>query len=329
MATRRMDDTVHDYQYVPEDFMKHLMGTLGIVTVLVLVLSVLFGVPEKAPLTIKGYSQAHPVAFEAMTTRDLNGQGEMANYGPPYNHGTGNLEFIFQKWAGILYPLNGQDDFILKPLRMAASVNPAITPPLNRYAAASRAQQILWANRYESALAKGKVVNGVVTVAPGHYGPVPALMNDTLNLAQSGLMSGALTRTGDVVTRFDNSEYVLFLEGAPIQTAATPLQLGGTQWGIIHSAVPGYPGAWWMTIPTWIYQWPFVANSIASDAIALSIGFAFWLALALTPWIPGWNRIPRYLGVYKLVWKDFYHHRGSDARSPQGDDAHDHSQKGV
>jgi hypothetical protein len=40
MATQPREDMVKNYQYVPEDFMKHLMGTLGIVTVLVLVLSV-------------------------------------------------------------------------------------------------------------------------------------------------------------------------------------------------------------------------------------------------------------------------------------------------
>jgi hypothetical protein len=306
MAAHSQDDMVHNYRYVPEDFVKHLMGTLGIVTVLVLVLAALFGVPEEPPLTIQKDALANPVAFEVMTTHDINGQGQMANYGPPYNHGTANLEFIFQKWMGILHPLNAQQDFILKPLQMAAKVNPAITPVLARYAAASPAQQVLWANNYETALTKGTVKNGVVVVPTGHYGPVPAMMNDMLKMGESGLMSGALTRNPSVVTRFNNMKYVLFLEGDPLQGAAIPFRLGGTQWGIIHSAVVGYPGAWWMTVPTWIYQWPFVANALASDAIALSLGFVFWLALALTPWIPGWNRIPRYLGVYKLIWKDYY-----------------------
>ncbi|WP_020373238.1 hypothetical protein [Sulfobacillus thermosulfidooxidans] len=314
MATRMDDEMVHDYRYVPEDFMKHLMSTLGIIIVLVLVLAGLFGVPEKQPLTIKSYATQNPVAFEAMATRDLNGQGRIANYGPPYNNGTGNVESGLQKLSGIWHPINAEQDFILHPLSMAATINPQISPALRAFESASRAQQILWANNYEAALlAHGQVVNGKVVVPPGNYGPVPALMNATLQLGKSGLMSGALIRNPNVVTRFNNQNYQLFLQGDPLHQAAAPLQLKGEQWGIIHSAVPGYPGAWWMTIPTWIYQWPWVANSPAADAIALSIGFIIWLILALTPWIPGWNRVPRYLGVYKLIWKDFYHRPPTEA----------------
>ena len=311
MATNT-SDMVHDYRMVPEDFVKHLMSTLVIVVVVVLVAAALFSVPEAAPLTIQKDAIQNPVAFEAMATRDLNGQGRMADYGPPYNHGTGNLEFIFQKWVGDIHPLNVPYDFILHPLAMAASVNPAITAPLHRFENASRTQQIAWANAYESALARGTTSTGTVVVPAGHYGPMPALMNDTLKLAESGLMSGALIRNPSVVTRFDNQNYLLFLEGTPMHTAATPLQLKGTQWGIIHPAVEGYPGAWWMTIPTWIYQWPFVASSPANDAIALSIGFVFWLFLALTPWIPLWNRVPQWLGVYRLIWKGYYHDYRND-----------------
>jgi hypothetical protein len=310
MASRMDDEMVKDYKYVPEDFMKHLMGTLGIIVVLVLVLAAIFGVPEKPPLTIKGYATQHPVAFEAVATRDLNGQGRIANYGPPYNNGTGYVESDLQKISGIWHPINAEQEFILKPLSMAASINPSISPALRTFESASRAQQIIWANNYEKALTThGSSASGKVTVPAGNYGPVPTLINATLQLGKSGLMSGALTRNPSVVTRFNNQNYLLFLQGDPMHDAASPLQLLGEQWGIIHAAVPGYPAAWWMTIPTWIYQWPFVANSPAADALALSIGFAFWLVLALTPWIPGWNRVPRYLGVYRLIWKDFYYNR--------------------
>ncbi len=309
MATRANDDMVHDYQYVPEDFMKHLLGTLGVITVLVLVLSFAFGVPEKPPLTIRSYATKNPVGFETVATRDLNGQGHIANYGPPYNNGTGYVESDLQKLSGIWHPINAEQDFILRPLTMAANINPSITPALRSFESASRAQQILWSNNYVKALTHGQYVNGKVVVPSGNYGPVPTLMNVTLQLGKSGLMSGALTRNPKVVTRFNNQNYLLFLQGKPMHDAAKPLNLLGEQWGIIHAAVPGYPAAWWMTIPTWIYQWPFVANSPAADALALSLGFAVWLILALTPWIPGWNRIPRYLGVYKLIWKDFYYRR--------------------
>jgi hypothetical protein len=154
--------------------------------------------------------------------------------------------------------------------------------------------------------------NGVVVTPQGQYGPLPSLLNATLALGKSGLMSGALTRNGAVTTRFDNQNYLLFLQGAPLQNAPQTQNLQGPNWGIIHPAINGYPAAWWMTVPTWIYQWPFVANSAAPDAMALAIGFLFWLTLALTPWIPGLNRLPRYLGIHRLIWKNFYKNQPVD-----------------
>lgn len=310
MSTR--DDVVTQYRLVPEDFVKHLMTTLAIVVGVVLLAAIIFGVPEKQPLTIKGYSTAHPVAFEQMALRALDGTGQIANYGPPYNHGTGNVESFLQTTAGIIHPINAAQDFILKPLKMATSVNPAIKAPLASFAHATNAQRARWEALYTKALTKGVYRNGKVITPPGHYGPLPTLLNDSLALGQSGLYSGALIRNGSVITRFDNQNYLLFLQGAPLQKDPATQTLAGGNWGIIHPAINGYPGAWWMTIPTWIYQWPFVANSTASDALALSIGFLFWLALALTPWIPGWNKLPRYLGVHRLIWKEFYRNQPVD-----------------
>lgn len=321
---RAGDDMVHDYRLVPEDFVKHLMSTLVIVVVLVLAAALAFSVPEAQPLTIKGYAEAHPVAFEQVALRALDGQGRIANYGPPYNHGTGNVESGIQQMVGILHPVNAAQDFILKPLTMAAQVNPAIRAPLAQFEHASPKLQATWERNLTAALTKATVVNGQVVVPPGNYGPLATLMNDTLMLGKSGLMSGALIRNGKVVTRFDNQNYLLFLQGQPLHQVAAPLQLKGEQWGIIHPAVPGYPGAWWMTIPTWIYQWPFVANSPAADAIALSIGLLFWLALALTPWIPGWNQVPRYLGVYRLIWKGYYRDHREPLKPQQEKEDSDH-----
>jgi hypothetical protein len=309
----RTDDMVHDYRMVPEDFMKHLLSTLGIVAALVLVLSALFSVPERAPLTIRQYATAHPVAFEQVVLRALDGQGQIAAYGPPYNHGTQSVQTPMQVWVGVIHPVNTAEDFVLKPLAMASRVNPAIAPALRAFRRASPAQRAAWESRMTTALTRARVAGDRVTVPAGHYGPLPTLLNASLALGQSGLMSGALIRNPAVVTRFDNQNYLLFLQGQPLQSLAQRMDLTGPQWGIIHSAVPGYPGAWWMTVPTWIYQWPFVANSAAPDAMALGLGFVVWLILAFIPWIPGLNRLPRWLGVYRLIWKEYYH----DHRAPE------------
>jgi hypothetical protein len=306
-------DMVTDYREVPEDFVKHLFTTLVIVLVVVLAASVLFGVPEAQPLTIQAYASRHPVTFEQVVLRALDGQGQIADYGPPYNHGTGSVQSSLQVWAGVIHPVNAAQDFVMKPLSMAASINPAIKPALTRFRNASPTLQARWEANMTKALNHATVRGGTVVVPPGQYGPLPTLLNAALALGRSGLMSGALIRNPSVITRFDNQNYLLFLQGTPLQTDPATQPLLGSNWGIIHSAVPGYPGAWWMTIPTWIYQWPLVANSSAPDATALAIGLLFWLALALTPWIPGWNQLPRYLKVYRLIWKDYYASRPTPA----------------
>ena len=313
-------DVVDDYRMVPEDFVKHLTATLMIVVVIVLLASILFSVPEAKPLTIRHYATTHPIGFEEVAIRALDGQGRIANYGPPYNHGTGNVESGIQQMVGILHPINAAQDFILKPLAMAARINPAIRAPLSAFVHASPSQQAFWERQFTIALAHAYHQNGRVILPPGQYGPLAPLMADTLHLGRSGLMSGALIRNPQVVTRFNNQNYLLFLQGAPLHDIAGPLQLKGTQWGIIHPAVKGYPGAWWMTIPTWIYQWPFVANSPANDAIALSLGLGVWLLLAITPWIPVWNQVPKWAGVYRLIWKRYYqeHQEPSDQTGDQG-----------
>ncbi len=300
------DDVVKNYKTVPEDFVKHLLSTLAIVVVAVLVAAAFFGVPEKQPLTIRGYANAHPVQFEQVMLRALDGTSQIATYGPPYNHVQGNIQTPLQSVAGVIHPVNTSQDLVLKPLRMAAQINPSIRGSLARFQSAPLAQKTLWETNFTSALNKGTYSAGAVHTGPGRYGPLPALMNDSLNLGKSGLMSGALTRNTAVYTTFDSQNLLLLLQGAPLQQDPATQSMQGPNWGIIHPAVNGYPGAWWMTIPTWIYQWPVVANSSAPDGMALTIGFFFWLALALTPWIPGLNRLPRYLGVHRLIWKNFY-----------------------
>ena len=303
-------DVAQDYRQVPEDFLKHLLGTLVIVIGLVVAASLLFSYPEKQPLTVKAYATQHPIAFEQVLLRALDGQGQIANYGPPYNHGTGSVQSFVQARVGVLHPVNAATDFVLKPLRMAASINPAIAPALNRFVGASATQQAAWEAQAASALGHATLRGGSVIWPASAAGPLPQLLSAGLSLGRSGLMSGALTRNPAVFTRFDSQNTLLFLQGTPLQTNPATQTLAGPNWGIIHPAVNGYPAAWWMTVPTWIYQWPAVANSAAPDALALMIGFLFWLALALTPWIPGWNRVPRVVGIHRLIWREYYHRRG-------------------
>ncbi|WP_053960338.1 hypothetical protein [Sulfobacillus thermosulfidooxidans] len=298
-------DVTHRYKYIPADFAKHLLSTTIVIAILTILLSAIFHEPVRPAIKISQYAREHPLGFVKVAMGDLDGQGEIANYGPPYNNGNGSVQDFVQRWVGILHPVYPREDFILKPLQYAASINPHFNPPLQQFLAASPSQQTQWERAYNQVLPKAKYINGQIIVPPAPYGPVASLMQDLLQLGQSGLMTGALDRS-PADYQFDNQNSLLFLQGKPLHDAAAKLELKGNQWGIIHEEDAPYPGPWWMTIVTAIYQIPFIANASAADALALGSGLVLFLFLMFAPWIPVLNRLPRYLGVHRLIWRDYY-----------------------
>lgn len=298
-------DITHKYGYKPVDFIKHLATTTLIVLVLTSLFSAVFHEPIRPILTIKKVATATPVMFEQVALRALNGTGHIANYGPPYNHGTGYVEDPIQSFVGIIHPIDVPKTFVIQPLQRAAYLNPRIHTTLDQFMAASPFQQTQWEKAYLTALTRAHDASGRVVVPAGTYGPIAPMMNDLLALGKSGMMAGTLDRSPADYS-FDNMNSLLFLQGEPLHAEAKRLQLLGNQYGIIHEERAPYPGPWWMTIVTVIYQIPFIAQSPAADALALSSGLLLFLILVFAPWIPIINRLPRYLAVHRLIWRDYY-----------------------
>lgn len=299
-------DITHKYVYKPTDFIKHLASTTIVVLVITSLFSAVFHEPIRPILTIKKVATATPVMFQKVALRALNGQGHIANYGPPYNHGTGYVEDPIQTFVGVIHPINVPKTFVIQPLQRAAYLNPQINTALRQFDAASPFRQKQWENAYATALNSARVVQGRVVVPTGNYGPIAPMMMNLLSLGKSGMMAGTLDRSPADYS-FDNMNSLLFLQGAPLHAEAKRLQLLGTQYGIIHEERTPYPGPWWMTIVTVIYQIPFIAKSPAADALALISGLLLFLILVFAPWIPIINRLPRYLGIHRLIWRHYYH----------------------
>lgn len=308
-------DVTHRYKYVRADFLKHLAGTTLVVAVLTVGLSLIFREPVRPALHIRTVATTTPLMFEKVAIGDLTGTGSIATYGPPYNNGTGSVQSPLQKLVGVIHPVNPAQDFILKPLGMVAVLNPQVAAALSAWHAATVGQREAWADNYAHALAHARVVGHAVAVPAGQYGPVQPMMAGLLRLGQSGLMTGALNRS-PADYQFDNQNSLLFLQGAPLQTAAKKLELLGNQWGIIHEENAPYPGPWWMTIVTAIYQVPYIAHASSGDAVALMLGMLLFIALMVGAWVPFINEVPRRLGVYRLIWRDYYHRYEHPPESP-------------
>jgi hypothetical protein len=93
--------------------------------VVILGLAFFLSSPDVPSVTIQSWAQADPVDFTTTANDELAGQSVTANYGPPYNQGTGSVQaigpFSPQSWAGVHASVDQPNDFVINPLKQAAS----------------------------------------------------------------------------------------------------------------------------------------------------------------------------------------------------------------
>lgn len=311
----------------PYDMVREGLIVFGGILIVVLCLAAFWGFPGKnfAPLTIKEVATKAPVAFLQRTVSYFSGTSGLQTYGPPYTHNDGNAQhigpFCPACWIGVISPLNAKVDLVMQPLQQIAAINPAVGTALKAYQQAKPKQQTAWDSAYSAALNKARMEHGRVILPTGDYGPVPTLMNAMLTFARAGLLEAALTVDTNPNLAPYNTDYTrafFYLGGDSIMgSVATRFDEQGGQWGMAHMAGP-YPGAWWLWPYTFLYQIPIIANSPNGDLIAFVI-FVGMLAVGIfLPLIPGLNRIPYVIPVYRVIWRDWYrkHPTGDSSRQP-------------
>ena len=314
-----MNESRRDYyrgvRMAPYDLVKEALIAFGAVFVLVVVLAALFSSPDEPPLTIRQVAQQTPLSFLNVAIGDLDGSGGIASYGPPYNHGTASVQSIgplsLQKLAGITIPINPAQDFVIAPLQQLAQRDTALADMLGAFQQATPQQRQDWEKAYRDALAHATVRDQEVTVPSGAYGPVGSMLTNLLRMGQDGGMDGFLLTS----TRFYQTDYtrsLLFVQGAPLHDAATPMHLLGTQWGMMNET-GSYPGQSWLWLYTFWYQIPPYSTSPNADALVLLTMVVLTAGLLAVPFIPGLNRLPRHLGVYRLIWRDWYREHSQPA----------------
>jgi len=222
-------------------------------------------------------------------------------------------------WFGVRVPLDPAQDFVLKPLARAAALDPALSGALKAYTSASPDQQAAWVDAYLGALDGAQVQDGEVKVGQGDFGPVAALMDGMLRLGRGGLLEGALASSARLPYGLDFTRSLLFFQDKVDSNVASSMDMTGGQWGISHET-GNYPGAWWLWPYTFLYQVPFIAASDNADLLVGLLMMLIFLLLVLTPFIPLWKRLPRWLGVYRLIWRDWYlNQRGAKQGARSGD----------
>ena len=294
----------------PYDLVREVLLSGVIVLVLVASCAFIFSSPDDTPLTMQSVAQSDPLGFTTVSLSELAGNSLLAQYGPPYNSNSGSVQSVGpvspQQLAGVSLPIDTAQAYVLGPLATVKSTN--VSTALQTFAAASADQQTTWENNYAAALGKadGSLdAQGQLVVPTGDYGPLPVMLRSLLDIGRSGALDGLLLSDG----RFYQTDYtkpLLFLAEDALPGKAAQLNLLGTQWGMMNET-GAYPGQAWLWLYTFWYQVPFGPFNGPNADIAVWITMAILtLILVFVPYIPGLNRIPKVVGIHRLIWRDHY-----------------------
>jgi hypothetical protein len=300
------------------DIVKEATVAGMVVLILVVVLAGVLSSPDDPPVTVRSWATVAPADFMATTASELAGTSETARYGPPYNHGSANVQRIGVSWqllAGVRVPIHPAETFVLSPLSKLAPDDPALRRALDTYRAAPARTQVAWAKAYANAVQKVSFHGSVPSVPPAKDGPVPVLVLAELNLARAGgLDADLLAQQPFYGTNF--TKPLLFLEdGNYFSSLATADHLTGSQWGVMNET-GSYPGQPWLWLYTLWYQLPGFRSSANVDLIAIYLTGAATILLLAVPFIPGLRDLPRLVPIHRLVWRSW--NRSSGPQGPVG-----------
>ena len=287
------------------DILKEGSIAATIVLVLVIALGWVLGSPDVPPATVQSWARVAPADFLGTAATELNGTSMSAQYGPPYNNGSGSVQRLWfspQEWAGVTQPINSAHDFVLLPVSIYGRTNAPARAALATYQAAPASQQMAWVNAYAKAETHVKFVGGNPVIPAGSYGPVATMLNAELSMARSGALDADLLAQH----AFYGSNYtkpILFMgDGQYFSGLADQMHLSGEEWGVMNET-GSYPGQPWLWLYDLWYSVPGFSSSANVDLIAVYMtGLATILLLAV-PFIPGLRDVPRWIPVHRLIWR--------------------------
>ena len=297
---------------VPYDLLKELVLAFIGSGLVILALAFVLSSPDVSPITIQSWAKADPVDFVTTATSELAGTSFSATYGPPYTNGSDGVQaigpFAPQALAGNTIHLDTAQDFVIRPLELAAVGNVDLTAALATYSGADNATRATWLATYGTALEAAALKDGAVVVAAGSYGPVPALMSNLLADARSGGLDGALLAS-DAFYETNYTKPLLFIgDGGYLAGLAGDQHLLGSQWGMMNET-GNYPGQAWLWLYSMWYQLPPYSTASNADLLVVLTMLAMTLLLALVPFIPVLRDIPRRVPIHRLIWRDYYRWR--------------------
>jgi hypothetical protein len=321
---------------------------LGVMTALLVVLSTLFGSPKVAAISLKSWAESAPDDFAQAALAELLGTSATATYGPPYQplaQQSGSVQsigaFSPQTWFGVPYPIDAPHDLVLNPLASWSAFNPPLREALARWNGASSGERAAWGKHASAAtlqvsgLQQGRrnvqalslhVEGDIVKLdGKGDMGPIATLLGGMLVMARSGALDSQLLQAPAPFYSLDYTKPLMFLNDSPNYYAnlAQQYAMGGEQWGVMNE-IGSWPGQPWLWFYSMWYMMPFAPYAVGSQSIAnggppdinvIATVTPIFILLFLLPVIPGLRDLPRYLGIYKIIWRDYYAAYGKGKRA--------------
>ena len=346
MAARTKRNPLRTWQGPERRYDLIAEGTIAVIIVAILCIlaAILWGSPDggltypggpKSPagqaFSAKYWDITLPSDLAATAVQELAGGSTTSGYGPPFNQTTGaSQEFIGIKPAeiakaifGLTLPINTANDFVLAPVsQLAAPSNPAVAAAVSQYKAAggdlspgaaadqvASSQQMTWLNNFTKALSasSAKVTPTSITVRAGNYGPVPAIIAAELAIANNGSLDGYFQGSQQQLSTDTTMGTMFFSDGSLWGTIAEAQGVGGDQWGVMNE-LWNFPGQVWLWLYAGMYQIPALNSNNSNldlDVGLLMIVGGFLLPM-FAPWIPVINRIPRWIPLYKIIYRKYY-----------------------
>ena len=289
------------------DIVKEFVVALVVVLLATFALAAVFGAPDDKPATLQSWAKADPADFQSTAFAELDGSSTTAGYGPTDNNEAEDQKIGLiglAKAVGVHHRSYTANDFVLTPLTNAPQ-NPDVSAALTQYKNATPDQQAAYRKTFSDAMDAAK--GDPTQIPPGTAGPVQVMLNRLLGQAQAGSLDGQLLSQGDFY-QTDYTKPLLFLnDGTYLAGLATAKHLSGNQWGMMNET-GNYPGQAWLWLYTFWYQISPFNHSGNADALIWGLMALLTLAFILIPFIPGVRSVPRYIPIYRVIWRDHYRH---------------------
>jgi hypothetical protein len=319
------------------DLINEGLVALTVVALLTVGLSVLFSSPKVDAISFQGWAKAAPDDFVGTTLAELTGTSGSATYGPPYTGDSENAQsigpFSPQTWFGANTPVNSAEDFVIAPLTAWAPLDGDLELAVGRWKSATADQQAAWG---DAALNSDISIDGTtVTLAPkpvsspapdaspapstspagaqdADTGPIPTMLSAMLAGARSGALDSQSVNGPGRQYSTDYTKSLLYIaDGTYAASVGESYNLLGDQWGVMNQIGnwPGQPWLWWFTM-WYLVPGPIRASFDYSDLIVIVFAMTMLLLVLFMPFIPGLRNLPRWLRLYRIIWRPYYRQYG-------------------